>query len=675
LAQATNKLSRKTIRPNSHSSEHALVNAAKISEKYQAFIQTSNEGIWCIELEQPIPISLPASEQISRMFRYGYFAEANEAMAAMYGFKSTEDLIGLPLREILLEEDPQNIAYLQAFIESGYRLSGVDSHEVDSRGDHKYFRNSLVGIQQDGVVLRAWGTQQDVTEQRLAVEALQKSQERLALAFKASHMGIWEWDIRNDKLEWSDELKQVFGLAPNEEVTFERYSQELLHPEDAPLMQKTIEKALKTGEEYCVEHRIVWPDGTVHWLQGQGKAYYEDGAPIRMVGTSMDISKRKEAELEVQESEQRFRTMADTAPVLIWVSNQDKQCVYLNKMWLDFTGRATIGEHLDGWVESIHPEDAERAANTYLSSFDARKPFTMEYRLRRRDGRYRWVFCQGIPRFSPDGTFVGYIGSCVDVHNVKRSEKLAARNEVLRQQRSQLVALNKSKDEFISLASHQLRTPASAVKQYVGMILEGYAGDLSPQQHGLLKTAYESNERQLTIVDDLLKVAHVDSGKMKLKKRAVNLVRLLESVIDDQADIFRSRNQVVHFKPVVGRVMATVDEPHMRMAFENLISNAGKYSHHNKQIDITIQEDKTSIAVAIADKGVGISQDDMHKLFQKFSRIENPLSVAVGGNGLGLYWTKHIVAMHKGKIDVISEQGKGSVFTVRIPREIPVKLS
>jgi signal transduction histidine kinase len=263
----------------------------------------------------------------------------------------------------------------------------------------------------------------------------------------------------------------------------------------------------------------------------------------------------------------------------------------------------------------------------------------------------------------------------VDVHNVKRSEKLAARNEVLRQQRSQLVALNKSKDEFISLASHQLRTPASAVKQYVGMILEGYAGDLSPQQHGLLKTAYESNERQLTIVDDLLKVAHVDSGKMKLKKRAVNLVRLLESVIDDQADIFRSRNQVVHFKPVVGRVMATVDEPHMRMAFENLISNAGKYSHHNKQIDITIQEDKTSIAVAIADKGVGISQDDMHKLFQKFSRIENPLSVAVGGNGLGLYWTKHIVAMHKGKIDVISEQGKGSVFTVRIPREIPVKLS
>ena len=123
-----------------------------------------------------------------------------------------------------------------------------------------------------------------------------------------------------------------------------------------------------------------------------------------------------------REGEERFRTLADATPVLIWGSDTDKQCNYFNKQWLDFTGRTIEQEMGDGWTQSVHPDDLERCLETYVTAFDARTPFTMEYRLRRHDGEYRWVLDNGVPRFAPDGTFSGYIGSCLDITDRRRAE-------------------------------------------------------------------------------------------------------------------------------------------------------------------------------------------------------------------------------------------------------------
>jgi two-component system CheB/CheR fusion protein len=235
------------------------------------------------------------------------------------------------------------------------------------------------------------------------------------------------------------------------------------------------------------------------------------------------------------------------------------------------------------------------------------------------------------------------------------------------EQRDQLKGLNDAKDEFIALASHQLRTPATAVKQYVGMLTQGYVGKLSVDQMSMLNLAYENNERQLEIIEDLLRVAKVDAGKVDLEKSSCDVVRQIEVVIREQAILFKNRGQSVVLHKPRKQVMAHIDSKLMLMVLENLLDNAGKYSPAGEQVTIDVEQNDMNTIVSIKDHGVGISESDREKLFKKFSRIDNPLSGSVKGTGLGLYWVKKVIDLHQGIIEVISKLNEGSTFIVKVP--------
>lgn len=242
------------------------------------------------------------------------------------------------------------------------------------------------------------------------------------------------------------------------------------------------------------------------------------------------------------------------------------------------------------------------------------------------------------------------------------------RKQIERQRLQHLMDLNRSKDEFISIASHQLRTPATAVKQYLGMLLEGFVGEVEPRQRSMVVKAYENNERQLRIVSDLLKVAQVDAGQVMLRKEEVALNALLEDVIHDFSGVLKARNQTIVFYGGANDPQVTIDLNSVRMVFENLIDNASKYSEEGKQITVTVEDEVSSVVVAIADEGVGIRASERHRLFEKFSRLDNPLSTKVGGTGLGLYWAKKIVTLHNGTLTHDPNVPSGSVFSVGIPK-------
>lgn len=231
------------------------------------------------------------------------------------------------------------------------------------------------------------------------------------------------------------------------------------------------------------------------------------------------------------------------------------------------------------------------------------------------------------------------------------------------------VNLDRAKDEFISLASHQLRTPATGVKQYLGMLIEGYAGELTPQQRKFIETAYTSNDRQLRIIDDILKIAAADSGSVILKKKMIDLVPLTRSVIDDQISKFVASNKRVVFSHSSPKITARVDRDSLRMVLENLLDNAYKYTHDGKKIKVRVYTTKQRICVAVEDEGIGIEEEDFDKLFKKFSRLANPLSVSAGGTGVGLYWVKQIINLHGGEITVSSTPGVGTKFVVKLPVE------
>lgn len=224
-----------------------------------------------------------------------------------------------------------------------------------------------------------------------------------------------------------------------------------------------------------------------------------------------------------------------------------------------------------------------------------------------------------------------------------------------------------AKDDLLSLASHQLRTPATVVKQYVGMLLQGYAGQLTKKQIAMLTDAYESNERQLNIINQLLYVARLDAGRIVLRYEKANISRLLRDVVHDQHTALMERNQQITLKLPKRDVMAELDPHYMRMAFENILSNAIKYTPPYGRLTLSARRLPGSIIIRMADTGVGIETSLQDTIFDKFTRVENVLSNDVNGSGVGLYLTRQVVELHRGTIEVRSQPGKGSTFIIRIP--------
>lgn len=253
--------------------------------------------------------------------------------------------------------------------------------------------------------------------------------------------------------------------------------------------------------------------------------------------------------------------------------------------------------------------------------------------------------------------------------NKVRQRVLRQKAKLLKEQNDELIKLNTLKDEFIALASHQLRTPATSVKQYLGMILEGYVGEVPPQQLEFLERAYKGNERQLRIVDDILRVAQVDLQKTQLRMTDVDICELMHYITEDQAGRFLERDQRLKVDLPEECLYVLADHDRLRMALDNIVDNASKYTGHGKSIAVAVRKDdkKGQAIITVTDEGVGIAKTDIPKLFQKFSRIHNEYSVEAGGSGLGLYWTNKIIDLHGGSITVNSQLGIGTTFTIALP--------
>lgn len=227
-------------------------------------------------------------------------------------------------------------------------------------------------------------------------------------------------------------------------------------------------------------------------------------------------------------------------------------------------------------------------------------------------------------------------------------------------------ALESTKNEFLSLASHQLRTPATNVKLYLGMLLDGYMGKLTEEQRNALDVAYKNNDSEISIMNNLLDVAKLDLNRIQLHKRVVNVMKIAKQVVKDITPKAREKSQSIRLTGSK-QVMALVDEEYIRGVIENLVDNAIKYSHRGTEVHVSINRVGENVQIRVRDKGIGIRKRDMNKLFNKFSRLPNEFSANSEGSGLGLYWVKQIVTLHDGTIDIDSHEGKGSEFTVVLP--------
>jgi len=439
-----------------------------------------------------------------------------------------------------------------------------------------------------------------------------------------------------------------------------------VHPDDADVLERALAAGMASGRPFHTTYRIRRRDGALRWLDLVGHFLPSDGGPVRMIGVLTDNTEQHLAEETLRASEERFRIMADTAPVMIWMSGTDKLCTFFNKPWLEFTGRPLEAELGNGWTEGVHPEDLEHCLQTYVASFETRRPFRMDYRLRRHDGQYRWIFDQGVPRFSSSGEFLGYIGSCVDVTERKQAE--AEREKLAEEQaaRAAAEAANRSKDEFLAMVSHELRSPLSAILSYAQTLR---VGPRDTDAINRVVTVIERNTKaQIQIIEDLLDSARITTGKLRIELAPIDLVPVLEAALETVRPAASAKGVTLVLNCERKPIEALADPARLQQIVWNLLTNAIKFTPEGGRVSLAMNRDAGQIRIIVSDTGQGIEPDFLPFVFQRFSQTDASSARRFGGLGLGLSLVKELVELHGGTISAKSEGvGRGATFTVSFP--------
>src|SRR5260221_1590782 len=354
-----------------------------------------------------------------------------------------------------------------------------------------------------------------------------------------------------------------------------------------------------------------------------------------------------------EESERRFRRLADTAPVMIWASDEDKLATWFNKQWLDFVGRPLEQELGNGWTENLHPEDSDRCLQVYTSAFDARMPFSMEYRLKRHDGEYRWVLKKGIPLYGPHDEFSGYTGFCTDIGDHKRLEQ-------------PLREADRRKDEFLATLSHELRNPLAAIRNSVEVIKRKDHID------GDLRKVGEIIERQLKhvsrLLEDLLDLSRVSHNKLVLRNERVEIGAVVQDAVERSRELIDKNIHDIVMAPSPAALFVDADAVRLSQVLCNLFDNAAKYSEGPSPIEIRWEQQDQEVVVCVKDQGIGIAPEMLDRIFEMFSQSVPARTQSQGGLGIGLSLSRHIVQLHGGSMRAKSDgPAKGSEFIVRLP--------
>jgi len=390
------------------------------------------------------------------------------------------------------------------------------------------------------------------------------------------------------------------------------------------------------------------------------KAELEEIVANRTKQLEKEFSDRIRAEIDLREKEVQYKNLADSGLALIWTAGTDKKCTYFNNPWLKFTGRMLEEEIGDGWVQGVHPEDLDTCVNTYVTAFDKREAFNMEYRLRHHSGEYRWLSDMGTPNYNSQGEFVGYIGHCFDITERKLNELELIRAKEHAEESDRL------KTSFLQNMSHEIRTPMNAIIGFSGLLEQTDITD--DERTKFINIIKNSANQLLSVVTDILTISSLEK---KLEKININIVSINE-VLDNLYSIFKFQAREKNLTLKLNKsdsdseTAAYTDSTKLNEILTNLLMNALKFTHQG-EVEFGYCIKDSFLEFYIKDTGIGIDPDSQEKIFQRFLQANQSISHKYGGTGLGLSISKGYIELFGGKIWVESELGKGSTFYFTIP--------
>ena len=600
-------------------------------KKLRGILENADEAIISLDEQQRIQLFNQGAEKI-----FGYQAQ---------------DVIGQPL-DMLLPQEFRKIHrhHINQFAQSTEQSRGMAERKANVFGRRQNGQEfpaeaSIAKLQtSEGMLFTVMV--KDITERQQAQEKLQISQNLLKKAEKIAKIGSWEYNLTTQQLTWSDQLFEILGFSPSSIPNCEAILNHI-HPDDLLLVRNTLQQGHTEGIAWQFNYRWVLEDGTVKYFESRGEPTVdEQGQVLKIWGTIMDINQRIQAEKSWQRSEEQLRLITDALPVLIAYVDNQQRYIYNNRTYETWFGKPRSS--LQGrTMKEIVGESNYQKMRPYIETVLTGKAVTFENQSTAENGRSYWMSANYIPDFDADGQVIGFFSMTDDITDRKAIERM--------------------KSEFVSIASHEMRTPLTSIHGVIELLCAGRLGTLSASGQNMARLALKNSDRLVRLVNDILDLERMESGRDQISKQPCDSRELIQQAIDTLRAM-AARHQI-SLETDSYSVQFWGDRDRLIQTLTNLISNGIKFSQPHSTVWITSRLQNNQVLFTVKDRGRGIPDDKQKNIFERFQQVDASDSRQKGGTGLGLAICRHIVEQHDGQIWVDSVYGEGSTFFVSLPQK------
>ena len=502
--------------------------------------------------------------------------------------------------------------------------------------------------------------------QRRAGAALNASEVRYRRLFEVSPDGVFLFDADSGRVtDVNPYMAELLGQSREELLAKSLWDIGLFHDE---VRGRAAFAELQEKNYHRYDHLpIVTPAGQRHDVEFTCNAYMSGSKRVLQCNVR-NITDRKRAEDALRDSEERYRSLVEISPQGVWIVGRDGAPLFLNQYWVEYSGMTLEQSARGGWKNQVHPDDREKVIESWGRARASESVHESELRMRRAsDGQYRWHLARGVPVHDANGRIDKWLVVFIDIDERKQTEQ--ERVQLLQLEhalRTQAEAANRAKDDFLATLSHELRTPLNAILGWTQTLQHGDA-DRATVRRALAQIDASANA-QAKLINDLLNVADIGSGRLRLDIQPVNLIALVDSIVESLRPAIMARN--ITFETVIDQEAGRLsgDPARLQQIVWNLLSNAVKFTPHGGHITLGLSRTGSQIEVSVADDGEGISSEFLPYVFDRFRQADASSKRRHGGLGLGLAIVRHLAELHGGTVVAESQgEGRGSRFAVQFP--------